>query len=308
MSFDLLPPEVDGSIAKNLALGDLISFGQCEYSTRNIAQDVVAIRISTALGPFFPEEEGMFWRLLGQGVGAIVGSTPYWVSLAEPEWTPSDLNLLVRHAGEHGMAHFLLATGWSETDAPEWPDWIGRADCVGNFSRVYAEGRDDRTRLFTHPGRPTITLTAVGQNNIMRRLCYGRHTLQAAITPTAFISLYPLHFFQGIAIARNGATKTVDAYRAMKQCLYDTGITLHDDNSTVDFPCGRQCVGLVRRLRGGRHIGLFEWRNQEDSSNIDELGRDAYAGFEKIQYAVKWNLARCMMGECDYFGFPARPI
>ncbi|KAJ7273969.1 hypothetical protein C8J57DRAFT_1467042 [Mycena rebaudengoi] len=268
-------------------------------------------RVNTLLFRYFLDLVTVtgFWLALRKAQGAIIGSVPYWSTLCEPTWAPNDLNLAAPHLTAIRLRDFLEDNGWTGTVIPPTQRFAVPAASVGHLIHMrLLDG--DRTRRFTHTTTGlTITVTETSVSIVATALC-SRHILQTAIlTPTTLILPHARHFIHGIPLFKSGGDHPPDEAVESRTRLLAMGMQPLEDNSGMSEPCGKYCVGLTRRLRGGRGIGLFRWslRPDKDDEVIDAVAAEAWSGFLDMRNSVGWIYARCNNTHCDTYNFPLHP-
>ncbi|KAJ7130160.1 hypothetical protein C8R44DRAFT_871998 [Mycena epipterygia] len=294
-------PEHQYEIADCLHIHDLVCFGHTGANPRATSQAVLTGRVEQALSPYFGADIEAFWATLGPARGAVNGSVPLWVSTPKPRWLPADLNVVVRRGGWPLVHEFLAEHQFSLHDIPQRPVSLAQVhtathvQAMQSGSNFYAYANSAAT-LF-------ITVTEAQEEHVFNLVLSSQHSLQTMLlTPSTLIALHPFDLSTGVGYFRAGADYPDTEHRRLEKRFRKMGFQLHVTNVECRTPCGAACIGLQRRLRGGKGIGFVRWR---DLRPAEPLARDLYAPqtMSHARYHMGWSFSKpCENYHCDYFG------
>ncbi|KAJ7705195.1 hypothetical protein B0H16DRAFT_1747382 [Mycena metata] len=286
-------------------------------AARMTVQEELRSRCTTMMLPFFPTEDlAPFWAAMNNGRGGITGSGPLWVSQTRPSWRLQNLNAVVGRGRAEAARAFFAGTGWKELSVSAWipevnnyrnPGLIPAHDEMSAFT--------DRTWHYSRDGRPPVTLTETADISVFRHIASARHSMATMLlTSTALIALHPDDCIAKVCYRRGSWAADSHVLNALMARVTECG---GSDTylETINGPCGRRCPGLLRRLRGGKSVGLLLWkapslaaapslRAAQGQSDADIVGIDAYGGFAHEEYALGWTWATCVNTACETFLFP----
>ncbi|KAJ7101430.1 hypothetical protein B0H15DRAFT_943755 [Mycena belliarum] len=284
---------------------DLLRYGQAGRYAHAAVQDIVARRVSEIVAEFVPVlHRDELWSLLSKGGGGITGSVVEWVTQADPLWWPSDLNMVVSRGGATALREFLKSWGCQESFLSVYLP-AGRSTYANSRPLRCDEYPDwaDVSWKFQTPDGEFITLTEARESTVVHHLLQCRHSLQAVLlTRNLLIVFYPRHQVSKEAVLRAGGLAGHHA-RGIKEVRYRLnamGCDTRRYGSEVR-PCGEHCVGLLRRLRGGKGVGIYQW---SQATELDDEEKAAYEGFWLSKHAVAWTWAQCHNFACATYGFP----
>ncbi|KAJ7165227.1 hypothetical protein C8R46DRAFT_1220348 [Mycena filopes] len=315
-----IPVEVEEKFIQEVNYGDLVNYAHVCTQARDVVHGVLGWRCGKLLLPYFDraEQDGL-WLALNAGHGGLVGSAPVWITQFDPDWSPADLNAVVGAEGGRAVRRFLRGRGWAQnTLASRVP--MARAARDTHFLLVHPNMAPyvDGTWKFTKTNTPSITLTETVDPSVFRHLAGARHTMATMLlTSTTIISLHPRHCVKKAVEWRNGwdfqspewaaATERVIKMGSSSPYGIDSQIAM---SGVVRAPCGSQCPGLARRLRGGRGVGLFEWASTLPGGSmggtLDLVAAQAYGGFKETTYVFAWTWRQCINEACETFLFPRK--
>ena len=286
-------PDVDAHIASFCSVAELVSLAGTDHIKRKAVSFAVKARYAMVLAPYFEmgDIQAFNFSLL-QGGAALTGSAARWTMLPHPDWQPMDLNILARLGGAVIVVAFLREKGWKRAKDQ---NPILNQFTAASFQRF-------------QKGELAITVTETKSSSVFRHCAQSSHTAGAVLlTPHSFLSFYPHHFQRNITIARTSAIiahASAVSHIQRKKRLRAMGLTLYARTSIHREACHpSQCVGLPRRMRGGRGIGFFRW-NATSSVVSDCLTQAVRHRFNDSECAFGWTFGACHNMHCRYFGFP----
>ncbi|KAJ7020952.1 hypothetical protein C8F04DRAFT_1274274 [Mycena alexandri] len=285
---------------------DLILYAHVSRKARLVVQAILGLRCVEMLRNFFDVDAlPLFWTALNIGRGGLTGSAPVWISQPRPEWTLDNVNAVVVAGGSEALRNFLSSDGWAaEAIESRVSPVISVQD--GRALEPYADGATcpDITWRYTKPGRPCITVTETGWCSVFLHLVGARHTMATMLlTSTTIIAIHPSHCIASSAEWRAGRsdymTPELEDIVARVQEMGGTFASINPQTR-----CGSGCLGLMRRMRGGRKTGLLRWGGHGAYGHADTVAADAYNGFDDEHYGFGWTWATCTNISCDTFRFP----
>ncbi|KAJ7169169.1 hypothetical protein C8R43DRAFT_1121059 [Mycena crocata] len=303
--YNNIPPEIEAHFLEDVDWSDVVSYSRSSPQGRATAQFMLGLHVNQALQPFVPpDHRDNFWSLLGAGQGGVTGSTPFWVTEKCPTWRPRDLNTIVRHGGGDALRAFLRSWGCTQTDLAGRIPQV-RTTASGNrpvLSYRIPSEYCTFNWLFTTPQGTQITVTETQDASVVRHLLGSAHTLQTMLlTRNIVLAFHPQHCTTRRAVFRTGAmSSSMEVNRAMDLHILDMGVT-RGNSGVASGNCGQQCLGLLRRVRGGRDIGLMRWSGH---GALDEFDTDAYGGFMQAKYGYCWTWSTCQTTQCELYHFP----
>ncbi|KAJ7081414.1 hypothetical protein B0H15DRAFT_948923 [Mycena belliarum] len=302
--YSSIPTEIEHAFIDQLEFGDLVSYSHVARQARTTVHDVLALRTTTLLLRYFDSSElGSLWHTLDQGTGGITGSSPVWLTQPQPTWLPSDLNIVLG-ADQGGAGRRLLRSlGWTQTTTPSRIPVVmpSRAPTHAIHAHRTLSVYTDSTWTFTRVGRPPITLTETADSAVFKHLAGAKHTMATLLlTPTALIALHPVHALRKECVWRYGSGKPEEERTTAASRVAAMGAQIDYHTGRREDSHGQNCLALLRRLRGGRGVGLLRWNAQA----TDVLTSDAYAGFMDDVYSIGWTWEKCRNPACEAFGFP----
>ncbi|KAJ7201231.1 hypothetical protein B0H12DRAFT_1244282 [Mycena haematopus] len=312
--YDDVPPEVEVLFVKNVDFGVLIAYAHTCQKARCIVQSLLQLRCQRLLKPYLDVADmDEFWRAVNAGRGGITGCAAVWVTQHRPLWSPRDIKIAVKTGGHRHLRTFLLDRGWTEygVDTQVRSISASRPYLLRSVDAYPADPPYiDRTWRFWKPGTKEIMLTETPDENVFEYLTGAPNTMTTMLlTSTTILALHAFECIRKFCIWRRGpAEALVDSSAA--GMAYEMGGCM-DYLSSGPSSCRSYCPGLLRRLRGGRGIGLLRWRvpptgqsGGVDKMDIDRVGADAYKGFSASEYALGWTWCTCENPDCDTFLFP----
>ncbi|KAJ7430411.1 hypothetical protein B0H11DRAFT_2263414 [Mycena galericulata] len=302
-----LPPEIELQIAGSLQWDDQVRYAHAAVQPRRILQSLVALRVEKVLDTFIPQDlREELWSLLAVGRGGITGSASTWVTEVEPSWVPRNLNIVVGRGTGDAVGSFLrrLPNYVRDVETPPRIPAARPKTVASSFTACYAAKSQWTGRFWRFDiGNTSITLTEAGDSNVLRHLLESSHSSQVfLLTRNIVLSLYPVEFtarktlFRAAGMANGGPNDYRDSRtRAAAMGFEPTG------QAVESGACAGRCPGVLRRLRGGRGIGLFHWSGR----SMDTFEAEAYRGFLEDDFAgVAWSWLTCRNLECETYGFP----
>ncbi|KAJ7264029.1 hypothetical protein B0H12DRAFT_1068831 [Mycena haematopus] len=309
---------VEIRFVNNVEFRDLIAYAHTCQKARHIVQSVLQRRCQLLLERYLDLTDiHDFWRALNAGRGGITGSAAVWVTQVRPVWTPRNINIVVAHNGEHLIRRFLVRRGWTE-------DTMESRMRIISLSGPYVSRTLDahpstpryvgRSWRFSKPGACQITVTQTGDRTVFEHLTGVSHTMNTMlVTSSTIIALHAFECIQKLSVWRRGPMGAIMAFSGASTA-WDIG-GRSEDPTREPSPCRSSCPGLLRRLRGGRGVGLFQWKVPHSVRSTNQRGRvkedwrdrvavDAYDGFSAPEYAFGWTWCTCENTECDTFLFP----
>ncbi|KAJ7451494.1 hypothetical protein B0H11DRAFT_2246355 [Mycena galericulata] len=285
--YNNVPPEIEELFLGDLGWDDQIAYGHTGHQARDILQATLAMRVLNVLDLFIPQRHhDRFWALLAAGNGGVTGSASTWVTESSPTWLPRDLNTVVARGGATALCAFLLnLPGFEERHrSPRIPG--ARPTAAGtSIQRCYhpdSEWADSFTLISTANER-LITVTETTEPSVLRHLLEVRHSVQAVLlTRNIVLAMYPRDVCSRSMVYRAGGISNggpFDIGHARKRATEMGYSSL--TNPTLIGACETLCPGLLRRLRGGRGLGLFRWTTR----TMDDLDASAYNGFMDEAFA-----------------------
>ncbi|KAJ7177873.1 hypothetical protein C8R46DRAFT_1029460 [Mycena filopes] len=315
-----VPAEIERFFLADADFLALVVYSHVGRQARGIVQAEMGMRVNRLLLDFFEwhllEE---LWAALDYGRGGITGSAPLWVMEARPEWRVHDLNMVVGWGRADRARCFLDTAGWTEgSPTRRVPMVKDRHSWFTLPAHEESSRYTDRTWRYDALNRPAITLTETADRAVFRHLAGARSTLASSLlTHSCLISLHGFECARKICVWRGGEDTDHPQYEwVFDRVFMDIGATGEYYDGQGGYPCGKRCVGLLRRLRGGTAVGLLAWKPSELPSvaaprpkesagrSSDVLAWDAYAGFPGSEYAFGWTWAQCENPACSTFLFP----
>ncbi|KAJ7266930.1 hypothetical protein B0H12DRAFT_1230048 [Mycena haematopus] len=296
-----VPPEVEILFLTDVEFRDLISYAHTCQKSRHIVQSVLQLRCQRLLKHFLDSTDiDEFWRALNAGRGGITGSAAVWVTQVRAVWSPRNINIVIAHRGDHLIRRFLVQRGWTEDTlesrmrqiSPTRP-YISRAVDAHPATPRYV-GRSWR---FSKAGTRQITVTETADKTVFQHLTAAAHTMNTILVMSS--TVIALHAFE--CIHKLSLWRTLGGRMGVIVSLSDAETARN--------------MGLLRRLRGGRGVGLLQWRLPHSIQSTDQHGRvkeewrdrvavDAYNGFSAPEYAFGWTWCTCENIDCVTFLFP----
>ncbi|KAJ7075978.1 hypothetical protein C8R43DRAFT_966266 [Mycena crocata] len=269
-----LPPENLDLIAAELDLFDLLHFTHCGSIPNGVGRYVLA--------------RHEFWSVMDDGAGGIMGSASVWVTQANPTWFPDNLNLIVIYGKAAAVHGLLLQEGWEGDNVPMRKLNVGQIHNVTHITRAHTRAT---FKSFTNSEKNLrITVTECADNHIFFPILSSQHTSQTLVlTSTTLIVLHPSDYRRRVAQYRVGSQVSDGVVAQMDASIEKTGFESLMDNIGFDSPCGMGCIGVLRRLRGGRGIGMLVWR----SGRADPVGYHASNLFADNRFNLAWCYGVC---------------
>ncbi|KAJ7623949.1 hypothetical protein DFH06DRAFT_1340272 [Mycena polygramma] len=315
-----IPSEVELRFIESAVYTDLVSYAHVCAQARGVVQLLLSLRCATLLLRYIEHEDvDGFWRVLTIGKGGISGSAVVWIAQVSPDWQPEDLNTVVARGLSAETRQFLADRGWSQRRVESRIPFV--FPVRPPLRPIAAYERDQlgcpTTWAFAKPGRPEITLTETFEETVFAHIARAKHSMATTLlTRTTIIALHGFEFAGSYSTWREKAFGcATDPGRVAGRVAAMGGQTNYF--AGVRSPCGDRCPGLLRRMRGGRGVGLFTWRRpgqtvadvdeqgvHEESGPLDIVREDAYAGFMQSCYSFGWTWCICRNPACDTFMFP----
>ncbi|KAJ7273966.1 hypothetical protein C8J57DRAFT_1506079 [Mycena rebaudengoi] len=294
---NLLPPELFDALLLGLTFTDIINYSHAFAAARDSVQRLMHLRLCQLLLPYFPENaHKKFWDALDSACGGIVGSGTLWITTPQPDWTPRDLNLLLML--DHGADLFLLLadTNWVEVHAEASIPNV--ASCLRPSTTIPTARNLDRLRMFTKNGR-TITVTEFNHSTPFPHLLTADHSLRTMIlTRTALIALNPVDVIKRQVRWKHAVPWSIAKGKDADAWCRSVGVA-----RLFPLTCTKACNALLRRLRGGRGIGVLFFDAHERHGPVAAY---ADSGFMSEDLSWGWTWAMCRNMHCSYYGFPRR--
>ncbi|KAJ7264028.1 hypothetical protein B0H12DRAFT_1230784 [Mycena haematopus] len=313
-----VPPEVELLFIDTMEFSDLVSYAHSCQKARDVVQALLQHRCQRLLKPYLDTDDmDEFWRALNAGRGGIKGPAAVWVTQLRPIWRPRHMDIVVGHGGEHLIRSFFLNRGWTEetlvrgvkTPSASRPSVLHAAD--GHPS---TPAQVDRLWRFSKPDTRKIVLTETMDRNVFEHLTGGPHTMNTMLlTSSTIIALHAFECIHKLCIWR----------RRPVGVIMDSSVThvASEMGARINYmsggpsPCRSYCPGILRRLRGGRGVGVLRWRapsntrpTSQDGGVVEEyadrVAADAYNGFAASAYAIGWTWCTCENPHCATFLFP----
>ncbi|KAJ7033485.1 hypothetical protein C8F04DRAFT_1260996 [Mycena alexandri] len=316
--YSKIPLEIEHYFLQDSDCWALIRYSHVGQQARRAVQAKLNSRCTKMLLQFFNDNDlAPFWDAMNRGRGGVTGSGPLWMSQSQPSWSLHNLNTVVTNARMGPARTFFASRGWKEELVPSWiPEVNTYRDSDLMTAHDHSSTYVDRTWQYSKHNRPTITLTETADRSVFRHIASARHTLATMLlTSTSMIALHPDEFIRSVCIRRGSWAPDWQVLNSVMARVTECG---GSDSflESINGPCGRRCPGLLRRLRGGKSIGLLLWNGAsyhpdssravtlEGRSDVDFVAMDAYSGFAKDEYALGWTWARCVNTPCQSYLFP----
>ncbi|KAJ7035367.1 hypothetical protein C8F04DRAFT_1258909 [Mycena alexandri] len=314
-----VPFELEETFVLGFEYVQLVNYSHVCQKARRTVQGILASRCNSLLVHFFRESDiPGFWTVLNHGRGGLTGSGAYWVTdRGLHNDVLRDLNAVVGAGHGNPVRQFLAARGWTERAVTgRIPVVLHTRNGMRRNSHDIGSPYADLHWVFSKPHRPDVSLTETGDEAIFRHVAGANHTMATMLlTSSAIIALHGSEVGRKVYTWRAGvdtlaATHSDRIKRVAEMGGWDTQYT------DKKAPCRKGCPGLLRRLRGGRGVGLMAWGpipsliisdTEADTvldGLIDTVGVDAYFGFQQNRYAFGWTWAVCDNEYCETFLFP----
>ncbi|KAJ7651592.1 hypothetical protein DFH06DRAFT_1331547 [Mycena polygramma] len=327
--YSSIPYDVELCFLRGAHFLDVVSYSHLCRQARLVVQGKLTFQCNILLTEYMDFDDiEQFWTALNIGRGGVCGSGALWLTEDMPDWGPGDLNTVVVGGLGGTVRQFLRDKGWSEERGTSRIPHVAPARppthliSTGAADGPYA----DTFWRYTKTGKPLITVTETADECVFKHIAGAKHTMGTMLlTSTALIALHAYECANRYGTWRAGA-HFPDWERA--QASYRLGgMNGHSDYFTArQSPCGSLCPGILRRLRGGRGVGLLAWRSERaatdagheepasdeegdlvdavDDAAVDRVRADAYGGFRSTAYAFGWSWCSCTIEACETFMFP----
>nr|GAT49882.1 predicted protein [Mycena chlorophos] len=304
-----LPFDVESEIISHMPFNSFLAWAAVSRQRRATAWTIFRHRVHCLLEILgIPHEcRSDFWSALGNANGGLTGSAVLWLTKGNPDWCPTDCNILVGVDGLLKMQAFFTRLGHHLVSrASRIPRIVPYTNAPTllpyNISSHWAS-----TTMIAHSRSGfTFTVTEINDPTPLRLLMEAEHSLQTGLlTPTTLIFLYPRDLFARRAILRSGGVtrRSLIDHSLNPATLHARKYVLHPIfQPSYTGLCEQQCCpGVPHRLRGGRGVLVHNW---ETADVTDFVGKRARTGFMEGEFALVWSWGLCMNYLCPYFLHP----
>ncbi|KAJ6495749.1 hypothetical protein C8R47DRAFT_1069598 [Mycena vitilis] len=322
--YSSLPTEVELRFIEGAYFSEVADYSHVCRQARAVVQSMLSLRGTYLLLRYFDVDDiALFWSALDQGRGGICGSGAAWILRSRPGWEPTNLNAVVA-TGRAGPIRILLrGKGWAEDVVPSRIPFVYPSRPPRHpIPTLLADSPNrETTWRFKKVGRPELTLTETVHETVFQHIVGALDTMGTVLlTSTTIVALHAWECMEKFATPRAG---TQHQPELQSQATWRGGSSGYF--ALKNGACGAHCPGLLRRMRGGRGIGLLRWRataagatglgmgdgcleveweDAETDRGADTVGSDAYGGFCQTAYAFGWSWCSCENIACETFMFP----
>jgi hypothetical protein len=271
----VMTPDIVIGILSYLNLSDILAFASTHEAGRVHSALVLRLRFKSVINRFAPLDIERLCEFMDTCGAVITGSGAVWVAMAEPNWVPEDLNIVIpRHRAEV-MVIFFEEIGYELFKQP-----IGDAfeATVDNFYEL------------TFPGRPRITISVSKTDTVVEPILAVRNSLtMIAASPDGIVVFYPQLLGRMAGIMTSRRKPDVLKWRERNIGLY-VGCVPWTGN------CRMSCPRMWRRTAGFQGTAHFNW----SAGNV--VGQKSAMAVQVLTTCVKFRIgSHCYNPFCEYF-------
>jgi hypothetical protein len=272
----VMTPDIVIGILSYLNLSDILAFASTHEAGRVHSALVLRLRFKSVINRFAPLDIERLCEFMDTCGAVITGSGAVWVAMAEPNWVPEDLNIVVPQHRAEVMASFFEDIGYEPFKQPIGDEFKAT---VGKFYEL------------SFPDRPRITISESKTDTILEPILAARNSLtMIAMSPDGIVVFYPqlLGRMAGIMSGR----RKPDALKWRKR-----NIGLYVGCVPWTETCGISCPSTWRRTAGFEGTAHFNW------SAGYVVGQKSALAVQVLTTYVKFRIgSHCSNPFCEYLG------
>jgi hypothetical protein len=276
MHVALMTPDIVIGILSYLKLSDILAFASTHEAGRVHGALVLRLRFRSVINRFAPLDIERLCEVMDTCGAVITGSGAVWVAMAEPNWVPEDLNIVVPQHRAEVMVTFFEDIGYEPFKQPICDAFEATVD---NFYEL------------TFPDRPRITISESKTDTVVEPILAARNSLtMIAMSPDGIVVFYPQLLGRMAGIMSRQRKPDVLKWRKRNIGLYVGCISWTGT-------CGMSCPSMSRRTAGFQGTAHFNW----SAGNI--VGQKSAVAVQVLTTYAKFRIgSHCYNPFCEYLG------